>query len=240
METLRLDVQLTKANNALFAQDCKICKCMWRRCKKQTTTNFPFVLLGVRQWRNAILLQLQLDTSQISVPCIWQRWKWEVYDKYFWRLGEPRQRPRHFHKTWAGALKAVRLITIVQILKMWIWSLCSPTRNHWGGSCGRWEGWDRGQPLRLPCQLKEVHSRNSIEHNSFCFCFCFEKSLNSEFEGLSKLVCVDVVVALVFKATEVRQWALLCNILFNSRFLFFESNNYFASALCTDAVCEEK
>ena len=109
----RLDVQLTKANKALFAQDCKICKCMWRRCKKQTTTNFPFVLLGVRQWRNAILLQLQLETSQISVPCIWQRWKWEVYDKYFWRLGEPWQRPRQFHKTWAVALKAVRLITIM-------------------------------------------------------------------------------------------------------------------------------
>ena len=109
----RLDVQFTKANNALFAQDCKICKCMWRRCKKQTTTNFPFVLLGVRQWRNATLLQLQLETSQISVPCIWQQWKWEVCDKYFWRLGEPRQRPRQFHKTWAGALKAVRLITIM-------------------------------------------------------------------------------------------------------------------------------
>ena len=123
---------------------------------------------------------------------------------------------------------------------MWIWSLCSPKRNHWGGSCGRWEGWDRGRPLRLPRQLKEVSSRDCIEHKSFCFCFCFQKSLNSEFEGLSKLVCVDVVVALVFKATEVRQWALLCNILFNSRFLFFESNNYFASALCTDVVCEEK
>ena len=109
----------------------------------------------------------------------------------------------------------------MHILKRWIWSLCSPARIHWGGSCGRWEGWDRGRPLRLPRHLKEVHSRDSNEHKSFCFCFCFQKSLNSEFEGLSKLVCVDVVVALVFKVTEVRQWAFLCIILFYSRFFDF-------------------
>ena len=108
----------------------------------------------------------------------------------------------------------------MHILKRWIWSLCSPARIHWGGSCGRWEGWDRGRPLRLPRHLKEVSSGDCIEHKSFCFCFCFQKSLNSEFEGLSKLVCVDVVVALVFKATEVRQWTLLCNISLTVGFCF--------------------
>ena len=67
------------------------------------------------------------------------------------------------------------------------------------------DGRDHGRPLRLPRHLIEVSSGDCIEHKSFCFCFCFQKSLNSEFEGLSKLVCVDVVVALVFKVTEVRQ-----------------------------------
>ena len=189
-------------------------------------------------WINAILLQLQLDTSRL---CIWQRWKWEVCDKYFWRLGEPWQRPRQFHKTWAVALKAVRLITIMTSadfenvdLKLVFTHKESLRRKLW--KMGGLRSWSAST---TSSSTQRSSFKGLYRQKSFWFCFCFQKSLNSEFEGLSKLVCVDVVVALVFKATEVRQWALLCNILFNSRFLFFESNNYFASALCTDAVGEE-